>query len=156
MSNKKQVLEKILKKIKKREHSEFEIKNLLKRENISDNDAEEIMMLLKKNDLINDLRFTRAFVHDKFYLNKWGKEKIVSSLKQHKISDEIINDALKDIDINDYYETFKKLAINKLKGIKAEELYAKKIKVIKFLITKGLSYEDATKITDTIFNEQLD
>ncbi|MCX7955382.1 MAG: RecX family transcriptional regulator [Bacteroidales bacterium] len=156
MNNKRQILEKILKKIKKREYSEHEIKELLKKENISENEKEEILQKLLNNNFINNERFVAAFVNDKFYLNKWGKEKIIYFLKHHhKMPENIIQDAINKIPETEYFEVFKKLAISKMKTIKDNNQDAKTTtKILKFLLSRGVAEEDAIKIINSIFNAQ--
>jgi len=149
---KKEILKIILKKIKKREYSEYEIKKIISKYTSDPNLINEIILLLKEKNLINNERFVRAFIYDKIFLNKWGKEKILFSLKLHKIPEDIINKAFNEtISYEEYLKFFQKIAEKKLQSLKKENNQIKKFKIIKYLVSKGVSYEDSEKIINNIF-----
>jgi regulatory protein len=93
--------------------------------------SEKIIEELRKNNFINEERFTHAFINDKLKFNKWGKIKIGFLLQQHQIGEAVIQKKLGEIDENEYFfmisaELKKKhLSLKKLSGypLKAK-LYA--------------------------------
>lgn len=107
---------------------------------------EEIMLYLLKENFLNEERFTRSYIRGKFYIKHWGRNKIRINLKQKQISDRLISTCFDEIDEEDYNKMIKKIYedyASKQKGLKE---YQKKIKAIKYLMSRGFEYE---KINDT-------
>ena len=50
--------------------------------------ADSITDRLVDENFINEQRYTQAFVHDKFSLNRWGKNKIAATLSDCISDDE--------------------------------------------------------------------
>lgn len=101
-------------------------------------DAEHIDILIADlitNNFMNEERFAEAFVSGKFRIKKWGKLKIKRHLKQKKISDYSINKGLAQIQDEEYLETLKQLAENKL--VKGKNDWEKKSKLKRYLANKG-------------------
>lgn len=119
------------------EHSILEVREKLARWSISDDDIEKIIQRLIDNDFINEMRFSKAFVRDKFRLNKWGKIKISIALKAKGISDEMTKEALDTIDRGEYEEMLDSILKAKLKTIKYEYEYEKQGKLFKFAQSRG-------------------
>ena len=65
---------------------------------VSDEDASEIMARLIDNHFIDDLRYARAFTHDKLRYNRWGRVKIAYALRQKQLASATITEALRAID----------------------------------------------------------
>ena len=76
---------------------------------LQNSEVEEIIDGLVKDDFINEKRFVKAYVNDKFRLNKWGKIKIEHGLKLKGISSELINKGLKQIDEKEYLNALAEL-----------------------------------------------
>ena len=51
---------------------------------------EEILLYLIKENYLNEERFTRSYVRGKFYIKKWGRNKIKVNLLQKGISEKLI------------------------------------------------------------------
>jgi len=73
---------------------------------------------LKKEIFIDDQRYAANFVHDKFRFNKWGKIKIAYMLRQKRIAESLIADALENIPEEDYEATIRELLRSKVKSIR--------------------------------------
>ena len=82
---------------------------------------EEILLYLIKENYLNEERFTRSYVRGKFYIKKWGKNKIKLNLLQKGISEKLILKSFSEINQEDYIKELK-LLIEKLqplgKGLK--------------------------------------
>jgi len=92
---------------------------------------------LEKQKFIDEERFAKYYVRDKFEFNKWGKIKIRTMLFQKKIPEKFINNALKDIPEKKYLETLIYLLEQKRNTIKNEDSYLIKSKLIRFASSKG-------------------
>lgn len=114
------------------------------------NEVDEIISTLITENYLNEERFAIHFAGGKFRMKQWGKIKIKQALKNKQVSEYCIRKALKEIDNNEYRQTFFKLAEQKLKTLKQEKnIFIKKRKLQDFLMQKGYERE---MITDAIKN----
>ena len=119
------------------EHCISDVEEKLKVWGVNKEDIEKIIKHLIKQDFINEKRYSRAYVRDKFGMNKWGKIKISLSLREKGIDKELIADALNIIDEGEYEEQLARLLKNKLQTIKYEFEYEKQGKLFRFAQSRG-------------------
>jgi len=101
-------------------------------------DANDVIVVhLLQNNFLNEERFAKAFVRGKFRIKKWGKRRLILELKRKNINKTIITIALKEIDEDDYLETFHALAEKKAASIKESNPYKKKKKLADYLLYRG-------------------
>ena len=120
-----------------REYSAGEISSKLHSWGINVNESTRIIELLKKDNFINEERYSIAFVKDKFKYNKWGKIKITAHLKAKNISGEIIKNALDTIDDETYKQTLINLLSVHRKSVKAKTQYELNAKLLRYGLSKG-------------------
>lgn len=99
--------------------------------------AEKIIDHLIDNRYIDDTRFASAFTRDKFRFNRWGKVKISHWLTQKHIPKEVINDALDEIDDEEYEETLIDLLRSKAKTIDNPDSFDGKTRMFRFALSRG-------------------
>ena len=121
----------------RREYSTDDIRSRLNLWGVSDNNSEKIINILYKENFINDIRYSKAFVKDKFIYNKWGKVKIAAHLRIKKIPPDIIKTALDSIDNEDYIKILKELLSDHRRHIKARSKYDLKGKLLRYGLSKG-------------------
>ncbi|VBB48331.1 Regulatory protein RecX [uncultured Paludibacter sp.] len=119
------------------EHCISDVEEKLKAWGVNPADSEKIIQHLIKQDFINEKRYSRAFVRDKFGMNKWGKIKISLAMREKGIDKEMIADALKVIDDGEYEEQLARLLKNKLHTINYEFEYEKQGKLFRFAQSRG-------------------
>ena len=119
---------------------------------IEPSDVQKIIQILQQEKFIDESRYAAYFVNDKFRFNKWGKVKIGFMLKGKRISQEIIQSALKQIDEQNYYTTLVQLLQQKLKSIKAQSEYEMKAKLIRFAQARGYEYEVIAEVLSDILS----
>lgn len=141
------VLKKILHFCSYQDRCISEVKTKISTFDISSSDKEKIMQLLINEGFIDDNRFAHTFVRSKIHLKKWGVNKIKMSLKMKGISDEIISEALSEIDPDFYREDL--IKILKAKKINESDDFKRKAKLAQYAIQKG--YEPAL-VWDVIKN----
>ena len=123
------------------ERSHYQVEKKLREMGMIPEAIDAIMLFLIQESFLNEERFARAYVRGKFYQNKWGKQKIINGLKQHRIHQNLIQSALSEIDENDYQQTVKELIEKKKKQLPAHNSYQIKQKIVRYLIQKGYDYE---------------
>jgi len=121
----------------KSEKCTSEILEKLKLWGLSSEESEPIIEQLVAEKYLDDERFARAFVKDKFRFNHWGKQKIAHMLQAKKISQEILQLAFEEIEDDGYADELRKLLTDKEKSIKAKDKYDKRNKLMRFALGRG-------------------
>ena len=145
-------LDKAMAQCSHREYCCDDILNKLFSWGVEKDDAEKIIGILISENFINELRYSTAFVRDKYKYNKWGKVKIASNLRIKKLAPEIINSALESIDNEQYIGFLRGLIESHQKSVKAKNQYDLKAKLLRYGLSKGfessLLYDILNEIGD--------
>ena len=96
---------------------------------------------LVEEDYINEERFARAFVKDKFRFNHWGRVKITTHLKALNISSENISIGMQEIDEEEYAKKLDEIVEKKRKTIKNGTDYEIRAKLLRHALSRGFEYE---------------
>lgn len=104
---------------------------------VADKDIEKIIGILIRENFINEPRYAKAFVTDKFKYNKWGKVKIAAHLKSKKLPPDIIGPALDSIDHDQYTKLIRGLLEGHRRSVKAKNQYDLKSKLLHYGLSKG-------------------
>ena len=100
-------------------------------------EAREVVDRLVGEGFIDDARYARAFVADKFRFEHWGRVKISYMLHLKGLPDNVVDDALQQIDEAQYAETLKDFLEGKLRTVRAATPYALRQKVARAAISRG-------------------
>ena len=100
-------------------------------------EIDEIMAHLIGSNFLNEERFACSFARGKHRIKHWGKIRIVNELKFKKISQNLINTALKEITSEEYMETFHALAERHWETIRETDVLKKKKKFCDYLLRRG-------------------
>ncbi len=114
-----------------------EVKSKLKEMRMIPEVIDNILVYLIQNNYLNEERFAKAYVRGKFRIKKWGKNRLVRELRFREISRYNIDTALKEIDLDDYYNTLDELVNKRISQVKENNLYKKKKKVADYLLYRG-------------------
>lgn len=136
-----------------REYAAADIAEKLRRLELGRDAVERTVKKLEANQFIDDGRFARSFASDKLRFNKWGKIKVQFALRQKKIPQEIIDQALAEFPDGRSAETLMQLLRNKAKTIKNASEYEKRTKMIRFAISRGFSMAEILNCLKTIDSE---
>lgn len=147
-----------LRLLKNRLKSAWEIDQALLRREVEEADRQEVIRRLIELDLVNDLRFARAWVHTRDRLAPRGEYLLKMELIKRGISKDIIAEVLAERRTNvddDEQEQLseEQLARNLLAG--KERAYARldpetrKRRLTSLLMRRGFSYETARRILNT-------
>jgi regulatory protein len=112
---------------------------------LSESDSNEILVELIQSNFLNEERFVEAYVKGKFKIKSWGKQKISQGLKLAGINQKLIVLSIQEIKFEDYIKTIQRLAEKKLKTLKEGTDFEKKIKVQRYLLSKGYKYDEISE-----------
>ncbi|MFI0492198.1 regulatory protein RecX [Flavobacterium sp.] len=100
-------------------------------------EIDEIMVHLISSNFLNEERFACSFARGKHRIKHWGKIRIINELKFKKISQNLINTALKEITPEEYAETFHALAERHWETIRESDVLKKKKKFCDYMLRRG-------------------
>lgn len=127
----------ILKYIKTKLRSEYEIREYIKKNEIDKITEENLINKLKDSKLIDDKTYTYAYIHDRMKFSNDGPYKIKKELLKNKIEESIIEEELNKIDKEEIYEKLKKQILKKLSANTKYSNNMIKQKLINYFITQG-------------------
>lgn len=104
---------------------------------LNSDEIDEVVVHLIENNFLNEERFACSFARGKFRIKKWGKIRIVNELKFRTISQYTINQALKEIDEEEYLTTFHSLSELTWNTITEKNKLKKRKKFCDYLLRKG-------------------
>ncbi len=99
--------------------------------------SDEIIVYLIGQNFLNEERFAKSFARGKHRIKHWGKVRIVNELKARQISAYNINQALLEIDPDEYLQTFDTVANRCWESLSESNLLKKRKKCHDFLYRKG-------------------
>ena len=106
----------------------------------------DALEFLKEEGFIDDLRFAKSFVRGKFRSNKWGTAKIKEGLYAKRIPKAIIEEAILELQEENYEEQLRKLLLKKDGLLKEEDPYKRKQKLALYAQSKGYELDLIWKI----------
>jgi len=119
------------------EYCKAQIMEKLSLWNVSVQDAYNIMDYLVKEKYIDNKRFARAYCHDKFCYNHWGRIKIRQMLRHLRLSDEEIEEGMQTINDDDYLEALNDVLRAKDRTLREKDIYLRKAKLVRHLLSRG-------------------
>jgi len=119
-----------------------DIRGKLKAWGLAAEETIAVVDYLKENGFIDDERFARAYVKDKFRFNGWGKQKISFMLTAKGIGPEARDDALAGIGDRDCAERLRQLLTVKAQTVRARDRYDLRRRLTRFALGRGFTMEE--------------
>lgn len=136
------------------ERCHYDVINKLYELGVWKKEHDEIVATLIEEGYLNAERFAKAFAGGHFRTKQWGRNKIITALKQKGISPYCIKKGMAEIDETDYEKTLLKLFETKWKSLKHEKnRFTKMKKVSDFLIQKGFEPQRIHSLFNNTNNE---
>jgi regulatory protein len=101
--------------------------------------TEAILRRLREEKYLDDERFAKLYVREKFRVNKWGRIKMHYYLKIKGLKEEIIRSGFAEINEEEYVALLQKTMKEKAVSIKKADKYEKMGQIIRF--TQGRGFE---------------
>ena len=96
-----------------------------------------VVARLEKEKFIDETRYARCFVRDKFRYNGWGRVKMAQALRLKGISPSCIEKAMDEIEEEEYSRTLQKLLQSKARSLKGGTDYERNGKLVRFGLSRG-------------------
>ncbi|MDE5709729.1 regulatory protein RecX [Bacteroides sp.] len=139
------------------EHCRAEIAEKLQRWGIAFDAIERILNHLEQEKYLDEERYCRAFINDKYRFAKWGKVKIGQAFQLKKISPFVYRPFLEEIDEEEYLSNLQKLLAAKRKSVHAENEYELNGKLVRFALSRGFEMKDIRRCMDVLDeNDELE
>lgn len=118
------------------EHCSFEIYEKLQRMGITGAEAQNIVNNLTGARYIDDLRYARFFVRDRYRFSGHGRIKIRIALSAKRIPRNFIDEAMEEIDPEIYAETLRRVLMSKI-ACTDISTFEGRTKVFRFGMSRG-------------------
>lgn len=135
------------------EKCEGDARRLMRRWGVEPKAAEEVLARLVRDRFIDDRRYATLFVREKLNLSGWGAYKIRTALKRKEVSEEIIREALAELDGGKLRERLEEQLKRKLRTLKAKPPYELKTKLIRYGLSLGYDYEAVMDTASKTLNQ---
>jgi len=116
-------------------HEEVVLK--LREMKLTSDEIDEMVVHLINSNFLNEARFACSFARGKHRIKHWGKIRITNELKAKKITQTLINLALKEFTPEEYAETFDNLAQRHWLSIQETNILKKRKKFCDYMLRKG-------------------
>lgn len=130
------------------EHCRAEIVEKLQRWGMAYDAMDRILDRMEQEKYIDEERFCRAFIRDKYRFAKWGKVKIGQALQLKKISSMTFRPLLNEIDEEEYLSILRDLLASKRKSVRAENDFELNGKLMRFALSRGFEMKDIRRCID--------
>lgn len=124
------------------EHCRAEVTEKMQRWGLAYDAVNRIADHLEREKFIDEERYCRAFINDKYRFAKWGKAKIAQALRLKKISPYVFNLMLNKIDQDEYLEILRGLLESKRKSVRGTSPYEQNGKLVRFALSRGFEMDD--------------
>ena len=124
------------------EHCKSEVLGKLQQWGAPEETWEAILNHLEKERYIDENRYAAFFVRDKYRFNQWGRIKIAQSLRMKHIPSACIDEAMEEIDEQEYLNILTSLLKKKVRTIKASSDYERNGKLVRFAASHGYEMGD--------------
>lgn len=124
------------------EHCKSEVLGKLQQWGAPEKSWEAILNHLEKERYVDESRYATFFVRDKYRFNQWGRIKIAQALRMKHIPSACIDEAMEEIDEQEYLNILTSLLKKKVRSIKASNDYERNGKLVRFAAGHGYEIGD--------------
>jgi regulatory protein len=146
-------LEKIKSYCAYQERSHQEVRYKLLELGVYGLDLENHITVLIEENFLNEERFAIALAGGKFRIKHWGKNKIRHALREKGVSSMLIESALKQIDLDEYYSVAEKLMRKKWMALGKTVQVETEVKIYRFMVARGFDASLAREIWKDILRQ---
>jgi len=137
MKSESEILNTLAKYCSQAERCIYDVRKKIKAEKLSEEAEKRIINRLTQEKFIDENRFCKSFVNDKFKFNHWGRIKICYELKNRNISPEIYFEAINAIDEEEYLTVLTDLLKSKKRTVNGRSPQDIFLKLCRFASSRG-------------------
>ena len=135
------------------ERSQQQVRDKLYDYGLHHDEVEEVLTELIMEGFINEERFARAFIGGKLRMKKWGRQKILQSIRPHKISEYCLKKGMEEIDSEVYRQVLLEHTQKKYLQLQGNSSYIIKGKLTQHLYAKGFEADLIREAIDEIVKD---
>lgn len=118
-------------------------------------DAERLVARLIEEHFIDEERYARAFVNDKFRFAHWGRVKVSAALRAKGIPENIISIAFDEkIEEEDYLQTCRDLLANRMKGMSLPLSQPDRARLFRFAAQRGFEMSVISRALSDLLSQR--
>jgi len=125
----------------KSEHCTRDVLTKLRSWEVEEEEINSMLERLREENFLNDARYARAFVNDKWKLDHWGKRKIRHQLFLKNIDDSLVFPPLNAIDEEEYRTELAAQLSRKEKELEGDDKNQITTKLFNFAVSRGFEEE---------------
>lgn len=135
------------------ERCQLDLTNRFRAWNVEKKNWDKILDYLIDENFLNETRYVEAFVRGKFKMKKWGRNKIKMGLIAKHVYNEEQFDKIFEAEIEEevYLKTIENLIEKKMLLIEEQDVFKKRDKIYRYILTKGYESELLVKELDKVF-----
>ncbi len=119
--------------------------------------ASKIIKELEDMRYLDDMRFARAYAHDKMAYSGWGRNKIVTGLWAKRLGREYIDASCDELDPEEYAEVAERVIRSKARSLPdGLSTYENRMKVLKFAVGRGFEIPLASEILRRLHRKETE
>lgn len=110
--------------------------------------AAEVLEALKSEKYVDDLRYACAYSRDKSAISGWGARKIRFMLSSKGVPQDVIDEALLEVDESRADQRFHRLMYGRYMSMKDDPQV--RVKLLRYALGRGYRYDEASSLIDVI------
>ena len=133
------------------EQAEAPLRRKLGQWGLAARDVDEVIATLKRERYLDERRYARAFVHDKWAFNGWGRVKIAMQLRRNGVAAGVVEEALaQGIADDEYHDALRRLMLAKWKSLQGREPALARAALLRFAASRGYEAPLIMKMSEEI------
>lgn len=116
-----EILKRITKYCAEAEKCTHDVITKLESWDVPEEEHPRILEKLRSENFLNETRYVKRFVDEKWKLDKWGKLKIENALRRKEIDDTLIHEAISEINDAEYLDIMHEVLRKKAKEVKTDK-----------------------------------
>lgn len=118
-------------------------------------DGNAIIERLQDEDFLNEARYAKAYVHDCLAFSGWGRIKIRYQLKSKGLREELISEAMADVDEQAYVARLEETLRQKSAQLVGKDEMQAKAALIRFAASRGYEQEFIYRLVGKVLHTEI-
>ncbi len=138
------------------EYCSYEIRERLRRRGVAPDVIGRIIESLESRRYIDDRRYAMAFARSRQQYNGWGRRKIALALSAKRISRDLIDEALEQIDPDEYVGALAGMVTRWAASMKRPLSREDRMKLVRRALGRGYDYDSVREAMRAIDSDDTD